>query len=190
MAHADYMRAWRQANKERIQAYRRERYAAHRAEECANAAAWQRANVLEAAIHRKVASANQRYTGRICAQDIRDLIDRDGWGCHWCHKTISTLRDFTLEHLEPVNEPAALALACHSCNSARLPRWGLEARLSRREYLARRIEKKRAYDDQWRRDHREQSNAAQRARYHAHLEQRRAYFREWQRQRRAREYDE
>ncbi len=182
--HRQYMREWREANKEKLAQYRRQWYEAHRAKEKENAVVWQKTNIIECAINRKVASANQRYRGHICSQDIRDLIERDGWFCYWCKKPIETLRDFTLEHLEPFNDPEVLAIACHSCNCARLPRWGLTARLERKEYLARRKEQKRAYDDQWRADNKEHVNEMQRARYYANIEKKREYFREWQKRKR------
>jgi hypothetical protein len=185
--HREYMRQWREANKERISKWRRERYLAHLEEENAYAVAWDKEHVLESVIIRKVCSANNRYHGKLCTQDIRDLIERDGWFCHWCKKPIETLKDFTLEHLEPVNDPAVLALACHSCNCARLPRWGLMARLQKKEYLDRRKDAKREYDKRWKEEHRDQENEGQRKRYWAHVEERRAYFREWQRKKRERD---
>lgn len=183
----EYMQRWRGENKERLAEYRRDRYAAHRSEEKAAAVSWAKKYPFEVLLHSKASAANNRYEGRITAQDIRELLERDGLVCYWCKKAIELRRDFTLEHLEPINDPSVLAIACQACNCARLPRWHLTARLERKEYLARRKNKKRAYDNQWRHEHREQVNACQRARYDARIKERRVYFREWQRKKRERD---
>jgi len=182
--HRDYMRQWREAHADHLKAYRRKRYEENFEREIDLAVLWQHEHVVEAAIHRKIAAAHERYPGRIRAKDIRDLIDRDGWVCCWCKKAIETLRDFTLEHLQPVNDPKHLAIACAACNSAKVPSSGLGRRLTIEERQERVLAARNKAGDSWRREHREQSNAAQRARYHANIEQRRAYFREWQRKKR------
>lgn len=185
----EYMRQWRAANAERLAAYRRQRYEANHEREIDLCVIWQNDHPVEAAIHRKVAAANKYYPGRITAQDVRDVIARVGWICCWCKEPIRRLRDFTLEHLEPRNDPACLSIACHSCNCAKLPSAGLSKRLTLDERKARIQQRsvspeKRAYDQRYKREHKDQENAAQRARYHANLDARRAYFREWQRKKR------
>lgn len=185
--HRDYMRQWRETHAEQLKAYRQRYYEEHAEREIDLAVIWQKAHLVEAAIHRKIAAAHERYPGRITAQDIRDLVARVGWVCCWCKKAITSLRDFTLEHLEPVNDPKHLAIACAACNAAKVPSSGLARRLTLEERQERVRAARRKSGDDWRNEHREQSNANQRARYHANIEERRAYFREWQRKKRERD---
>lgn len=185
--HKEYMRQWREKHADHIKEYRRNFYQANHERENDQSVFWQEEHVLETAIHRKVAAAHRIYPGRIRAKDIRDLIDRVGWMCCWCKKDIIKLRDFTLEHLQPVNDPKHLAIACHSCNCAKLPSSGLTKRMTLEERRKRYYPIKKAYDDQWKRENKGRVNDAQRARYHANIEERRAYFRQWQQKKRDRE---
>lgn len=185
--HKQKLREWRDKNSEKLAEYRRQYHQSHLPEAAEQARRWREGNLFEAAIHRKVASANKRYPERITVQDLRDVIEMSGWKCCWCAKDIVSMRDFTLEHLQPINRSEHLAIACMKCNSAKLPTYGRTRRYTTEERNARinvDRRKKRAYDDQWRRDNKERVNEKQRARYHANIEERRKYFREWQQRKR------
>lgn len=126
--YADYMRRWRAENADHRRAYQRKWYFEHRDSQVAGAMQWNRDHRLDYALHRKVAAAHARYPGRITVDDIRALLERQGWVCHWCKKEITKMRDLTLEHLKPVNDPQHITIACLPCNAARLPLFGRTAR--------------------------------------------------------------
>jgi hypothetical protein len=134
----DYMKKWRAANKEHLKAERRKWYETHRTVEIANARKWIVDNHERFLILRKVIAANQRYPERITIADVDAVLERAGRVCCWCGKKNLKGRDLTLEHLRPFNRRDCLAIACRTCNSARITRFGPrktddQRRLAKRE---------------------------------------------------------
>ncbi len=164
----EYMRQWREANREKIRASRRAYYEVHRAETVPQAMQWNKQHPLEHSISKKVAAANRRYEGRIGSSDVLAVIERDGWKCFWCSIKL-TASTFTLEHLRPFNDPEVLTLACHSCNSAKRPSCGWCSVEEREIFVAQSKEKRRISGRLWKIKHREHVNALARSRYRGRL---------------------
>ncbi len=118
--HREYMRQWRAENAERILAYRKQWYEEHKEREKETAYRWQDDNPFLVSLYAKVASANRTYPGTLTIEDVRDVVARCDGTCYWCRKVLTDRRDFTLEHLKPINDPEYLTIACRSCQSAKL----------------------------------------------------------------------
>ncbi len=139
----EYMAKWREANRERIKEYRKQRYLNHRKDEILAASRWISEHYDDFLLQRKAVSANARYPGTITTDDVRKIIEKCNGACHWCDKKNLKGRDLTIEHLAPVNNPDNIVLACFSCNCSRIPTRG-----RRKTEEERRVERK-AYHKNW-----------------------------------------
>jgi hypothetical protein len=117
--YAEYLKRWREANKEHVTAYRKEYYEENREENLRYAHEWQTSNPERFALQKRVNFANQRYPGTVTVSQLEELIERSARKCYWCGKTNLQGRELTLEHLRPTNAIEDLAIACSSCNATR-----------------------------------------------------------------------
>lgn len=156
----EYQRKYREKNKARIAAQRAEhrRKNAKQIEERERAR--READPFLFVCRKKAVKANKYYSDgpRLTADDIKAVVERCGWKCHWCGKKIEEPSDLTLEHLKPTNDLENLTIACLSCNSAKIHQGG--ERLSDDE----RKEKLKRQNREWRERNRDKVRAKEAAR--------------------------
>jgi len=116
----EYMQNYREKHKEQIRANRKAYYQLHKNDTKKYATEWHRQNPDKAEAINRVNSANKKYKGKLTAEMVRKIIIREKRTCHWCGKTNLHGRDLTLEHLERINDPEKIVLACFSCNAKRI----------------------------------------------------------------------
>ncbi len=119
MDHAAKCRVWRKANAERVAEYSKRYYRENKDKRNRASTLWAQSRRDRIQLISKAQAANQRYgsTGRLGVKDIEAVVERCGRKCHWCGKENLTNRDFTLEHLQPINRLEFLTIACQACNT-------------------------------------------------------------------------
>lgn len=132
---------WKEKNRDKVNEYARDYYYANKDECNKKKDRWRKNNPEKATLHQKASTANRRYPGKITVQDIRDILEKQGRKCYWCGKANLEGRDFTLEHLRPNNSQEDVAIACLSCNTAKVHKTG--KLLTPKEKLERKKENRR-----------------------------------------------
>jgi len=131
----DYMKKWREANKDKVRKQRKNYYEANKDRTKEEAVLWAKENAERVSFSNKAKSANQTYPGHLTVDDIAEIVEKSGRVCHWCGKENLEGEDLTLEHLKPTNDKRFLAIACNRCNAGKLAN-------SDRKHLLTEIEKK------------------------------------------------
>lgn len=132
------VRAWKQANPQKVKAQRRrgnaartvrmnadpERYAAFRARKVQLVNDWRRANRERVRLQRMIANVRRRALertakGSFTQEDILEQFVRQGGKCFYCRKLIGR---FHIDHKTPLsrggsNWPSNLVCACARCNT-------------------------------------------------------------------------
>ena len=135
---ADYIKQWREANKDHVAAYRKQYYEQNREKLIKLSRKSKEDDWDRFLLQKRVHTANQRYPGTLTVAQLEELIEKSQRRCYWCGKENLQGRDLTLEHLRPTNAIEDLAIACSSCNCTRRT-MGLqvqpdEVRIKRRAY--------------------------------------------------------
>lgn len=123
IAHKDELnqraREWRLANANRVKENRKCYYDAHKDRTKRDAGKWAKRHPERVTLRAKAIGANRIYghTGRLTTKEVETVVERCGRKCHWCGKENLADRDFTLEHLKPINDVNVLTIACHACNT-------------------------------------------------------------------------
>jgi hypothetical protein len=123
-SYPEYLKKWRAENKARIKEYAHKRYLEHREEAVQYALKTNKENPERHRLSSKIYAANSRYPGKITAKQFEEIVTRLGPTCYWCHKPGLSGRDLTLEHLQPINDPKYIVIACFECNAAKIPTRG------------------------------------------------------------------
>ena len=154
---------------------RHEYYLLHREEMIEKAKERAKRDPLRRSMGTRARFANSRYPGKITADDLLEVLKRDGNRCFWCGKEDLKGFDLTIEHLQPVNHTDHLTIACRSCNGKRMAGTPHPEPLSDEERKQRHYESVR----RWRETHPERSYAHDRLYKEQHQEELNARAREF-----------